>query len=292
MSPPALRVLAVLLVLPALGRAEEAPPCRPGKPSDLGLVSAYPVGSASLRKEGGSVKARVTNRSGRVVCRLFGTLTLNGKGRPVTCPEPAVEVGAETEMLCLFTLLPGERGGGVQLPGARRPGMPVPHDKDDDKVRVRVKLQGLELADPTAYREWQARRREEQRRAAARAAAVRAGFRHTVKVSRASSPKEATKVLDRAMARLKECLVARAKRDPKLHVELQLRLGVSRAKSDDGAPENLLAVRVVGEKGSRPAIRDCVGALELTTLPSGLDFEAAGTVIYAAAPPAPGGTAR
>jgi hypothetical protein len=284
MSFRSLCAVLAALALPGLaGAAEEPPPCRPGKPRDVELVSAWPVGTANLRgRAGGSVKVRVTNRSGRVVCRLFGELTLNGKVRPVTCSEPAVGVGAETEMVCEFALMPGERqGGGLDLRTRRRPGTPAP--RESARPHVRIKLRGLELADAAAWREWGARQEAERRRAAARAAAVRAGFRHTLTLKRATNDKEARVLLERALGRLKECLVARAKRNPKLVVELQLRLGVSRAGGGDAPPESLLAVTVVAAKGPKAEIRDCSEALELTTIPAGLDFEAVAAVTYAAA---------
>ena len=277
--------LAALLTVPAAaGAADEAPPCTPGKPVDLGLVSLWPVGEANLRgRDGGTVKVRASNKTGRVLCRVFGELTLNGKARPVSCHEPAVEAGGEGEMLCSFVLFSGERKGGLSIPSTRRPGTPAP--KDPEKAKVRVKATGLELADPKAYKEYLARREAARRRALLQAAAVREGFRHAITVRRASSTKEVTELLDRAFARLKECFVARARSDPKLQVELKLRLGVSRARSGDGSPENLLAVKVLSEKGPRAAMRDCLGVLDLTTLPQNLDFEAHADVTYKAKPP-------
>lgn len=282
-----LLVLTLVLAFPAAARAsEEPPPCQPAKPLDLGLVTVWPVGEANLRaKEGGTVKLRVTNKTGRVVCRVLGDLTLNGKSRPVTCHEPAVEAGAETEMLCTFMLLAGERQGGVNLPTSRRPGQPAP--KEGEKVKVRVKAVGLELAEAKAYKEWEARREVARKQARERAAAVRAGFRHSVQVKRASNAKETGQILDRCFVRLKECLVARAKGNPKLQLALKLRLGVSRARTGDGAPENLLAIKVLEEKGPRREVRDCLGVLELTTLPPNLDFEAFADVAYQAVPPEP-----
>jgi hypothetical protein len=218
-----------------------------------------------------------------VVCRILGDLTVNGKARPVTCHEPAVEAGAETEMLCTFMLLTGERQGGVSLPGARRPGQPTP--KEGEKVKVRVKTTGLELAEAKAYKEWEVRRDAARKRAREQAAAVRAGFRHKVTVKRASSAKDVNEILDRSFARLKECFVGRAKNNPKLQIALKLRLGVSRARGGDGAPENLLAIRVLEEKGPRREVRDCLGVLELTTLPDHLDFEAFADVTYTAVAP-------
>lgn len=280
-----LLVLAVVLALPVAARAsEEAPPCKPAKPIDLGLVTVWPVGEANLRaRDGGTVKLRVTNKTGRVVCRILGELTLNGKARPVTCHEPAVEAGAESEMLCSFMLLTGERKGGLSIPSTRRPGQPAP--RDGETAKVRVKASGLELAEAKAYKEWEVRREVERRKTRERAAAARAGFRHTVTVKRASSAKEVTELLDRSFARLKECFVGRARRNPKLQIELKLRLGVSRARTGDGVPENLLAIKVLQEKGSRAEVRDCLGVLELTSLPHGLDFEAFADVKYVAVPP-------
>jgi len=280
-----LLVLAVVLALPAVARAsDEAPPCKPARPLDLGLVTVWPVGEANLRaKDGGTVKLRVTNKTGRVVCRVLGELTLNGKARPVTCHEPAVEAGAESEMLCSFMLLAGERKGGLNIPSSRRPGTPAPHD--GDKAKVRVKATGMELAEAKAYKEWEARREVARRKAREQAAAARAGFRHAVTVKRASSTKEVTEILDRAFARLKECFVGRAKRNPKLLVDLKLRLGVSRARTGDGAQENLLSIKVLQEKGSRAEVRDCLGVLDLTTLPEHVDFEAFADVHYVAVPP-------
>ena len=277
--------LVAILALPGLARAsDDTPPCKPAKQIDLGLVTVWPVGEANLRgKDGGTVKVRVTNKTGRVVCRVLGDLTLNGKARPVTCHEPAVEAGAETEMLCSFMLLSGERQGGVSLPGARRPGQPTP--KEGEKVRVRIKATGMELAEAKAYKEWEARRDVVRKRDRERAAAVRAGFRHTLAVKRASNAKEVSELLDRSFNRLKECFVGRAKRNPKLQIELKLRLGVSRARGGDGDPDNLLAIKVLHEKGPRADVRDCLGVLELTTLPQGLDFEAFADVNYTAVPP-------
>jgi hypothetical protein len=280
-----LLALAALVALPGRARAaEEAPPCKPAKPIDLGLITVWPAGEANLRaKDGGTVKLRVTNKTGRVVCRILGELALNGKSRPVTCHEPAVEAGAESEMLCSFMLLAGERQGGLSLPTTRRPGQPAP--KDGEKAKVRVKATGLELAEAKAYKEWEARREVERRKAKAQAAAARAGFRHTVAVKRASNAKEVTSLLDRSFARLKECFVGRGKRNPKLQIEIKLRLGVSRARTGDGAPENLLAIKVLQEKGPRADVRDCLAVLELTTLPESLDFEAVADVHYVAVPP-------
>lgn len=280
-----LLALAALLALPSrAGAADETPPCKPAKPIDLGLVTLWPVGEANLRgKDGGTVKVRVTNKSGRVVCRILGELTLDGKARPVTCHEPAVEAGAETEMLCTFVLLAGERKGGVSLPGSRRPGTPGP--REEGKTKVRVKASGMELAEAKAYKEWEVRHAAAQRKERERAAAVRAGFRHTVSVKRASNAKEVGQLLDRSFARLKECFVTRAKRNPKLQIEVKLRLGVSRARGGEGEPENLLAIKVLQEKGPRADVRDCLGVLELTTLPQGLDFEAFADVSYTAVPP-------
>jgi hypothetical protein len=242
------------------------------------------VGEANLRaKEGGTVKVRVTNKTGRVVCRMIGELTLNGKPRPVTCHEPAVEAGAESEMLCSFMLLTGERKGGLSIPSTRRPGTPAP--RDEEKARVRVKATGIELAEPKAYKEWEARREVARRKAREAAAAARAGFRHLVTVKRASSTREVTEILDRAFARLKECFVGRGQRNPKLKIELKLRLGVSRARSGDGTPENLLGIKVLAEKGPRAEVRDCLSVLELTSLPDKLDFEALADVSYVAVPP-------
>ena len=115
----------------------------------------------------------------------------------------------------------------------------------------------------------------------------RAGFRNTVQVKRATNAKETTQILDRCFARLKECFVARARGNPKLHVVLKLRLGVSKARTGDGAPENLLAIKVLQEQGPRREIRDCLGVLELTTLPQSLDFEAFADVTYQAVPAQP-----
>ena len=282
---PLLLVLAMVLAIPAgAGASDEAPPCKPAKPIDLGLVTVWPVGEANLRaKEGGTVKVRVTNKTGRVVCRVLGDLTLNGKPRPVTCHEPAVEAGAETEMLCSFMLLTGERQGGISIPSTRRPGQPA--QREGEKVKVRVRATGMELADAKAYKEWEARREVAQKKAREQAAAVRAGFRRTVTVKRASNAKEVNEFLDRSFARLKECFVGRAQRNPKLQIALKLRLGVSKARTGDGAPENLLAIRVLEQKGSRPEVRDCLAVLELTSLPENLDFEAFADVNYQAVPP-------
>jgi hypothetical protein len=275
-------MLAAMLAAPlAAQAAEEAPPCRPAKPIDLGLVTVWPAGEANLRgKDGGTVKVRVTNKTGRVVCRLLGELTLEGKARPFTCHEPAVEAGGEAEMLCSFMLLAGERKGGLNIPSTRRPGTPAP--REAEKAKVRVKATGMELAEAKAYKEWEVRREAERRKAREQAAAVRAGFRHVVTVKRASNGKEVAELLDRSLARLKECFVARAQRNPKLHIELKLGLGVSRARSTDGSPENLLAIKVLAQKGPRAEVRDCLGALELTTLPQSLDFEALADVTYVA----------
>jgi hypothetical protein len=279
--------LVAIVALPGVARAsDEPPPCKPAKPIDLGLVTVWPVGEANLRaKEGGTVKVRVTNKTGRVVCRVLGDLTLNGKSRPVTCHEPAVDAGAEAEMLCSFMLLTGERQGGVNLPSTRRPGQPAP--RDGEKVRVRIRATGMELAEAKAFKEWEARREVARKKAREQAAAARAGFRHKVTVKRASNAKEVNELLDRAFNRLKECFVGRAKRNPKLQVALKLRLGVSKARTGDGAPENLLAIRVLDQKGPRPEVRDCLAVLDLTTLPATLDFEAFADVSYEAVPEKP-----
>ena len=140
----------------------------------------------------------------------------------------------------------------------------------------RVKVTGVSLADVTAYRAWEARRVAAARKAIAAADAARGGFHQSVKLTRGQD-RQAREHLERAMTRLKECLVARGKRDPRLTLSATLRLAVSRPRNP--AADGLLAVRVVSKKGLAPA-RDCVAALDLIEIPAPTEFEAIADVSY------------
>ncbi|HEY3359862.1 MAG TPA: hypothetical protein VGQ83_41815 [Polyangia bacterium] len=269
---------AVLAVIPVVAAAEEAPPCTPATAADSRLVEVQPSAEVELhgREGGGVVKSHVINRTSRIVCRVLLDVTLDGKARPGTCyKEDGVKAGGEADVRCHFTLLQGEGRRGVSDNSSRRPGQPA---KTAAPPRVKVKVTGLTLADVAAYRAWEARRVAAARKAIEAAEAARGGFRQSVKLTRGKD-KEARWHVERAMTRLKDCLVARAQRNPRLVLSATLRLAVSRPRNTTA--DGLLAVKVLNEKGLAPA-RDCIEALDLIEIPAPTEFEAIADVSYSA----------
>jgi hypothetical protein len=276
-APRLLAALALLLAADA-ARADEEAPCKPASPADARLVDVAAAPKATLSaKEGGVVRVHATNRTGRVLCRVLAVVSLDGRERPATCVrDDGVKPAGEADLRCTFPLLSGEAARGGVADGAnRRPGQPA----KTSPPKVRVKVSGLDLAEVDAFRAWEARRVVAAQQAAERAAAAREAFRQTVTLTRGPA-KDAREVLDRALGRLKECVIGRAKRNPKLVVVAKLRVGVSRPRS--GEADGLLAVKVLSQQGLAE-VRDCLGALDLIEVPGGLDFEAIAEVSYQAA---------
>jgi hypothetical protein len=266
-----------LFILPGLAGAEEEPPCRPALPSQLLLVDLDLPPRADVKQpERRLFRARVTNRSGRLVCRVAATVTANGRSRAAACfPEDVLAVGADGWMLC--TLM--EAGDGQ--PTARARGTRRGRGQDSTAARrPRLAVTGLELVGVDALQAWQARRTAPRSQPASAPTAPRFGFRHVVKVARASDAKGAQQALERAMTRLRECLLGRARRNPKLAVQATLRLGVSRSRGENGETESLLAAKVASPPPIAPEMRDCVSALDLVTVPPGMDFLATAEVGY------------
>jgi hypothetical protein len=254
---------------------DEAPPCAAATSEELRFVEVAPSGEAILGgRAGGAVKAHVVNRTGKVICRLLVQVSLDGKERPGTCAgEDGVKPGGEADVRCGFTLLAGESRGVVVDRGSRRPGMPG----RGAPPKVRLKVEGAELSDPAAWRRWEEKRAAAARRAAEQAAASKAGFQHSFTITRAADGKSAREQVERAMGRLRDCVLERARRNPKLELGARLAVRVSRGRR--GA-EPLLAVKVLTEKGLGPEVRECLAALELVELPAGSDFEAVVDVSY------------
>jgi CheY-like chemotaxis protein len=270
--------LGCLLAVPAAAAAEaEPPPCRPARPGELTLVNVAVVGAADVRsQERRLFPVRLTNRSGRMVCGLLAKVAVGGRERAARCfPDEALAVGAEGPMICTFTEasdVPSSapaRGARRRRGGAAR----------SAAATVKLTVTGLELVEADAYKAWQTRRTAAHSQPAS-APAARVGFHHVLTITRASDAKAARQELDRAIGRLRECLLARARKSPKLTVQATLRLGVSRSRGDNGESESLLAVKVLAPPLLAPEMRDCVRILDLVAVASGTDFLATAEVRY------------
>ncbi|HEY3360049.1 MAG TPA: hypothetical protein VGQ83_42755 [Polyangia bacterium] len=271
-------IAALSILVPGLARGDDAaPPCRPAKPGELMLVEVDAPAPGVQRADRGSFGVRVTNHSGRVVCRVLVQVRMGARARPAACqPGGETAVGAE-EMTCTFTDAGAGEPGAPGRGGRRRRGGP---SSPEPASKPKLTVTGLDLAPTGAYASWQARRPAAHSQPASAPAATRFGFRHALKITRASDGKAAQRELDRAMGRLRECVLGRARRNPKLTVHATLRLGVSRARGNNGETESLLAVKVVNPPAPAPEVRDCASALDLVTVPAGTDFLATADVHY------------
>jgi hypothetical protein len=268
-------IATVTLLVPALGRGEEEPPpCRPARPGELMLVDLDVTAAADARSTFG---ARVTNHSGRMVCRVLVQTRGGGRRRPASChPSDAYAIATDGRMICAFTAA-AEAPASPPTRGGRRRREAPPASAAGGRLKVTVT--GLELADVDAYQEWEARRTAPASQPASAPAAA-PGFRHHVTLARASDGTAARRELDRALGRLRECVLERARKNPTLTVQATLRLSVSRARGDDGTGECLLAVKVLSPPAMAPEVRDCVRILDLVVLATGSDFSATAEVSY------------
>jgi hypothetical protein len=255
-----------LLVAPGIAAAgDRPPPCQPATRGELMLVDLEALPGS---RDPEQFAVRVTNHSGRLVCRVNAQVRTGGRQRLASCTAESA-VGPAGQMTCRFT-----DGAAAARGGRRRPGGAAP------APRMKATVTGLELAATDAYTAWEARRAAAHSQPAS-APRARVGFHHALTITRASDGKAAQHELDRAIGRLRACLLGRARRNPKLTARASLRLSVSRARSDSDDAERLLAVKVLGPPALAPELRDCIRVLDLVVIESGADFVATAEVGYA-----------
>jgi hypothetical protein len=284
MARLATALLGLLVLAPLLARAEDAPPCRRGTKEEVKLVDVAVATAPDLSaRDHGTLKVQVTNRTLLVVCRVLGEVSLDGRDRPARCVGTGtLGPGALGVMACTFPLSAADRPPPPLSPAApdgrhaRRAAAP----KTPRAPTTKLVITEIDFADARAYAAWRARRAAPASQSASGPIISRGGFRHTLTVVRASDPKEARRQLDRAVVRLRECLLTRARRNPKLKVQATLRLGVSRARGEDAEADSMLAVKVLDPKAAGSDVRDCAGALDLFVVPARLDFEARAEIHY------------